>query len=63
MTIGYAVFIYNDDDNEFYTDTYNYYTVPDYIKRCEIDELAHGSDNKCSKGRKCDYSTIALFRS
>ena len=51
MTIGYAVSIYNDN-NEVYTDTYNYYTVPDHINPCEIDEKAFRSVTKCSEGRK-----------
>ena len=60
-TVGYAVSIYNDDNEEIYTDTYNYYTVPDHIDHCEIDEVASSSDAKCSDGRKqvtnaCVYS-------
>ena len=51
-TVGYAVSIYNDDDEEIYTDTYNYYTVPDYINPCEIDEKAFRSVTKCSEGGK-----------
>ncbi|XP_067938994.1 uncharacterized protein [Watersipora subatra] len=49
FSIGYAIYIYNDDHNLIYNDIYHYYPVPKKSDFCELDFKVNNYTPKCSK--------------